>query len=111
MGIKPTHFSDQDFDEQVLSSEQPVLVDFWAEWCGPCHVIAPVMEEVAEEYKDRVTVGKLNVDENPNTARKYGIRSIPSILLFRGGQVDQQIVGAVPKAQLTSMLDQALIAN
>lgn len=111
MGVKPTHFSDQDFDEQVLASEQPVLVDFWAEWCGPCHVIAPVMEEVAEEYKDRVTVGKLNVDENPNTARKYGIRSIPSILLFRGGQVDQQIVGAVPKAHLTSMLDQALIAN
>lgn len=108
-GENTEQFSDKDFDEQVLASEQPVLVDFWAEWCGPCHMIAPIIEEMAVEYKDRVKVGKLNVDENPNVAAKYGIRSIPSILLFKGGEVSQQIVGAVPKDQLTSMLDQILL--
>ncbi|MCH7573509.1 MAG: thioredoxin [Candidatus Marinimicrobia bacterium] len=108
VGEHTEQFSDKDFDEQVLASDQPVLVDFWAEWCGPCHIIAPIMDEVAVEYKDRVRVGKLNVDENPSVAAKYGIRSIPSILLFKGGEVSQQIVGAVPKAQLTSMLDQIL---
>ena len=101
-------FTAQDFDEKVLSSDLPVLVDFWAEWCGPCHMIAPTLEEVAVEYKDKVTVGKLNVDEHPSIAARYGIRSIPSILLFKQGQVDNQIVGAVPKAQITQILDQAL---
>lgn len=100
--------SDANFDEEVIASEQPVLVDFWAEWCGPCHMIAPVVAEIAAEYKGRISVGKLNVDENPVVAAKYGIRSIPSILLFKDGQVNQQIVGAVPKMHLTSMLDQAL---
>ena len=108
IGENMKQFTDQDFDAEVLASEQPVLVDFWAEWCGPCHMIAPIMEEVANEYKDKVRVGKVNVDENPNISAKYGIRSIPSILLFKGGEVSQQIVGAVPKEQLTSMLDQAL---
>ena len=108
IGENMKQFTDQDFDTEVLASEQPVLVDFWAEWCGPCHMIAPIMEEVAEEYKDRVRVGKVNVDENPGVSAKYGIRSIPSILLFKGGEVSQQIVGAVPKVQLTSMLDEIL---
>ena len=101
-------FTEQDFDEKVLSSDLPVLVDFWAEWCGPCHMIAPTIEEVAVEYKDKVKVGKLNVDEHPGIAARYGIRSIPSILLFKQGQVDNQIVGAVPKAHITQILDQAL---
>ena len=108
IGENMKQFTDKDFDAEVLASEQPVLVDFWAEWCGPCHMIAPIMEEVAIEYKDKVRVGKVNVDENPHISAKYGIRSIPSILLFKGGEVSQQIVGAVPKEHLTSMLDQAL---
>lgn len=108
MGDNMQKFSDDNFDEQVIASEQPVMVDFWAEWCGPCHMIAPVVAEIAEEYKDRVTVGKLNVDENPGVAARYGVRSIPSILLFKDGQVSQQIVGAVPKTHLTEMLDQVL---
>ncbi len=108
MGDNMQKFSDDNFDEQVIASQQPVMVDFWAEWCGPCHMIAPVVAEIALEYKDRVTVGKLNVDENPGIAARYGVRSIPSILLFKDGQVSQQIVGAVPKLHLTEMLDQAL---
>lgn len=101
-------FTAQDFDEKVLSSDLPVLVDFWAEWCGPCHMVTPTLEEIAAEYKDKVTVGKLNVDQHPGIAARYGIRSIPSILLFKQGQVDNQIVGAVPKAQITQILDKAL---
>lgn len=108
MGPNMREFSDANFDEEVLQSELPVLVDFWAEWCGPCHVIAPVVEEVAAEYKDRVVVGKLNVDLSPDTAAKFGIRSIPSLLVFKDGKVDQQIVGAVPKGQITKTLDQTL---
>ena len=100
--------SEHDFDEKVLSSDQPVLVDFWAEWCGPCHMIAPMIEEVAEEYGDKVAVGKLNVDQHPAIAARYGIRSIPSILLFKNGQVDNQIVGAVPKGKITEILNRAL---
>lgn len=108
MGAHTKEFSEQNFSEEVIASDQPVLVDFWAEWCGPCHIIAPAIEEVALEYKDKVTVGKLNVDSHPNIAAQYGIRSIPSILLFKNGQVDTQLVGAVPKAQITAMLDQAI---
>jgi len=101
-------FSEQDFDDKVLASDQPVLVDFWAEWCGPCHIIAPIIEEIAVEYKDKVTVGKLNVDQHPGIAARYGIRSIPNILLFKQGQVNNQLVGVVPKAQITDLLDQAI---
>jgi thioredoxin 1 len=108
MGANTIEFSEQNFDEQVLSSEQPVLVDFWAEWCGPCHMIAPAIEEVASEYKDKVVVGKLNVDQHPNIAAKYGIRSIPSLLIFKDGQVNNQIVGAVPKAHITDVLNRTI---
>ncbi|MFB0517558.1 MAG: thioredoxin [Candidatus Neomarinimicrobiota bacterium] len=108
MSANTIEFSEQNFDEKVLSSDQPVLVDFWAEWCGPCHMIAPTIEEVATEYKDKITVGRLNVDHHPGIAARYGIRSIPSILLFKDGQVNNQIVGTVPKAQIMDMLNRAL---
>ncbi|UCH61827.1 MAG: thioredoxin [Fidelibacterota bacterium] len=108
MGADTVEFTEQDFDEKVLSSDLPVLVDFWAEWCGPCHMIAPAIDEVAVEYKDKVRVGKLNVDQHPSIAARYGIRSIPSILLFKGGQASDQLVGAVPKAQITNMIKRAL---
>ncbi len=108
MGANTVELTEQDFDEKVLNSDQPALVDFWAEWCGPCHMIAPMIEEVAAEYKDKVMVGKLNVDQHPGIAARYGIRSIPSLLLFKDGQVSNQLVGAVPKAQIKEMLDRTL---
>ena len=108
MSANTLELSEQDFDEQVLTSDQPVLVDFWAEWCGPCHVIAPIIEEIAVEYKNKVVVGKLNVDQYPDIAARYGIRSIPSMLLFKDGQVNNQLVGVVPKTQITDMLNRAL---
>lgn len=108
MGANTVELSDANFEKEVLQSPLPVLVDFWAEWCGPCHAIAPAMAEIAAEYEDRIIVGKLNVDLSPNIAAKYGIRSIPSLLVFKDGQVDQQIVGAVPKGQITKTLDQTL---
>ena len=109
MGANTVEFSEQNFDDKVISSGQPVLVDFWAEWCGPCHIIAPTIEELAEEYKDKVLVGKLNVDHHPGIAARYGIRSIPSLLLFKDGQVNNQIVGAVPKDDITDLLNRALM--
>ncbi len=108
MGANTVELTEQDFDEKVLSSSQPVLVDFWAEWCGPCHMIAPAIEEVAAEYKGKVMVGKLNVDQHPGIAARYGIRSIPSILLFKDGQVSDQLVGAIPKAKITNIIKRAL---
>ena len=110
MGANTVEISDQNFEEQVLGSPQPVLVDFWAEWCGPCHMVAPVIEEVAAEYKDRIVVGKLNVDHNPGIAARYGIRGIPAMLLFKDGEVNNQIVGAVPKAHIVDMVNAVLEA-
>jgi thioredoxin 1 len=97
--------TDSTFEQDVLKSDRPVLVDFWAEWCAPCRMLAPVVKEIAEEYGDRIRVCKLDVDANPNTAARYNIRSIPSILFFQDGQVSDQVVGAVPKARLVERLE------
>jgi len=99
------HVSDDSFESEVLKSENPVLVDYWAEWCGPCKMIAPVLEEVAKEYSGKLRVAKLNIDDNPNTPPKYGIRGIPTLMLFKNGEVEATKVGAVSKSQLTAFLD------
>ena len=96
--------TDANFDEIVLKSIQPVVVDFWAEWCGPCRVVGPVVEELAKEYEGKAVIGKLNVDNNPEVSTKFGIRSIPTILFFKGGQLVDRQVGAVPKAALETKL-------
>lgn len=100
--------SDASFDADVINASQPVLVDYWAAWCGPCKMIAPILEEVANEYAGRLTVAKLNVDENQDTATKYGIRGIPTLMLFKDGQAAATKVGALSKSQLTAFLDGAL---
>ena len=100
------HVSDDSFEQEVLQSEMPVLIDYWAEWCGPCKMIAPVLDEVAGEYADKIRVAKLNIDENPATPPKYGIRGIPTLMLFKNGEVEATKVGAVSKAQLTAFLDE-----
>lgn len=105
---KPIPVSDQEFEQQVVQADQPTLVDFWAEWCGPCKMIAPVLDELADEYDGQVQFVKLNVDENPSTAMKFGVRGIPTLLLFKGGQPVDQIVGAVPKAAVKKKLEQVL---
>lgn len=98
-------FTDAAFDEEVVNSETPVLVDFWAPWCGPCKAMGPTVDAIAEEYNGKVKVGKLNTDDNPNTAMRFGIRGIPALLLFKGGTVVDQRVGALPKPELAKMLD------
>ena len=102
------HISDESFEEEVLQSERPVLIDYWAEWFGPCKMIAPVLDEIATEYSDRLKVVKLNIDDNPQTPPKYGIRGIPTLMVFKNGQVEATKVGAVSKAQLTAFLDDSL---
>lgn len=102
------HVSDASFDQDVLKSDNPVLVDYWAEWCGPCKMIAPILEEVAKDYDGRVDIAKLNVDEHQNTAGKYGIRGIPTLMLFKNGAVVATKVGALSKSQLTLFLDNNL---
>ena len=98
-------FTDAEFGSDVLSSETPVLVDFWAEWCGPCRMIGPIVEEIANEYSGRIKVGKMNVDNNPEVPPKYGIRGIPTMLLFKDGAVQATKVGALSKANLNAFLD------
>jgi thioredoxin 1 len=102
---KIVHTTDGQFEQDVLKSGTPVLLDFWAEWCGPCKMIAPILDEVATEYEGRVTVAKLNIDQNPSTPPKFGIRGIPTLLLFKNGQVEAQKVGALSKSQLKDFLD------
>lgn len=102
------HVTDESFEEEVLRSAEPVLVDYWADWCGPCKMIAPVLDEIATEYAGRIKVAKLNIDENPNTPPRYGIRGIPTLMLFRQGEVEATKVGAVSKSQLTAFIDSNL---
>jgi thioredoxin 1 len=102
------HATESDFDSQVLASDVPVLVDFWAPWCGPCKMIAPALDQIASEYAGKAKVVKVNVDENQQTALKYHVRSIPMLLVFKGGQIQATQIGAVGKAQLAQMLDKAL---
>jgi len=105
---KIIHATDADFDATVLQSSEPVLVDFWAEWCGPCKMIAPALDELAETYDGKLRIAKVNVDHNRGTAMKYHVRSIPMLLLFKDGQVQATQIGAVGKAQLAQMIDKAL---
>ncbi len=108
--MSPQKTSDDTFEQDVLKSGQPVLVDFWAEWCGPCKQIAPALEEIAKEYGDRITVAKLNIDENPQAPTRYGVRGIPTLMLFKDGQVAATQVGAAPKGNLIAWINGALYA-
>ena len=102
------HTTDATFNDDVIKSEKPVLLDFWAEWCGPCKMIAPILDELADEYRDRLKIAKLNIDENPHTPPKFGIRGIPTLILFKNGTVEAQKVGALSKAQLSAFLENNL---
>ena len=108
MAGKVVTVSDDEFDSSILNGEKPSLVDFWAEWCQPCKMLAPTVEELAGEYEDKILVGKLNVDDNPQTATKYGIRGIPTLLFFKDGQVVQQLVGVKSKAEIKKVIDENL---
>jgi thioredoxin 1 len=105
---KILHVSDGSFEQEVLKSDVPVLVDYWAEWCGPCKMIAPILDEIADEYDGKVRIAKLNIDDNPTTPPKYGIRGIPTLMLFKDGEVEATKVGALSKSQLTAFLDQSI---
>lgn len=105
---KIVYVTDDTFDSEILGADGPVLVDYWADWCGPCKMIAPILDEIADEYDGRLKVAKINIDENPNTPPKYGIRGIPTLMLFKGGNVEATKVGAVSKSQLTAFIDSNL---
>jgi thioredoxin 1 len=100
--------TDGNFEDEVLNADKPVLVDYWAEWCGPCKMTAPILDEVSDEYTEKLKVAKLNIDENPNTPPKYGVRGIPTLMLFKNGNVEATKVGALSKAQLQAFIDENL---
>ena len=108
MSERIVHVTDDSFEQEVLQSSNPVLVDYWADWCGPCKMIAPVLDEIADEYDGKVRIAKLNIDENPDTPPRYGIRGIPTLMLFKQGAVEATKVGAVSKSQLTAFIDSNL---
>lgn len=105
---KTVHVTDDNFEEEVLNSELPVLVDFWAEWCGPCRALGPTLEEIAADYEGRVKIAKLNVDENPKRAQAFGIRAIPTMIMFKEGSPGDRIMGALPKKHITDVIDGVL---
>lgn len=105
MSASIVHVTDDTFEDVIIKADGPVLVDYWADWCGPCKMIAPILEEIAAEYAGKVTIAKLNIDENPGTAPKYGIRGIPTLMIFKAGNVEATKVGAVSKSQLTAFID------
>lgn len=106
--MKPVTITDTNFDTEVIKSEIPVLIDFWATWCGPCKAIAPIVEDLAKEYDGKIKIGKLDVDYNQQSAIKYGVRSIPTLLIFKGGKVADMVVGAVPKTHIVQKLNAVL---
>jgi len=108
MSSKIVHVSDESFAHEVLQADVPVLIDYWAEWCGPCKMIAPILDELAEEYGARIKVAKLNIDDNPETPPKYGIRGIPTLMIFKDGNVEATKVGAVSKSQLTDFVENTI---
>ena len=108
MSDKIVYVTDDTFEAEVVNAEGPVLVDYWADWCGPCKMIAPILDEIADEYEGKLKVAKLNIDENPNTPPKFGIRGIPTLILFKDGDVEATKVGALSKSQLTAFIDSNL---
>ena len=105
MGDSIVHVTDDTFEDTIMKADGPVLVDYWADWCGPCKMIAPILDEIAAEYAGKITIAKLNIDENPGTPPKYGIRGIPTLMIFKAGNVEATKVGAVSKSQLTAFID------
>lgn len=108
MSDKIVYVTDDSFEEEIIKSAEPVLVDYWADWCGPCKMIAPILDEIATEYEGRLVVAKLNVDDNPKTPMKFNVRGIPTLILFKGGQAEGQKIGAVRKADVAAFLDSKL---
>jgi len=108
MSENMVHVTDESFEDDVLKAGEPVLVDYWAEWCGPCKMVAPILSEIAEEYAGKLKIAKLNIDENPATPPRYGIRGIPTLMIFKAGNVEATKVGALSKTQLTAFIDQNL---
>jgi thioredoxin 1 len=107
--MKTITITDENFEEEVMKSDKPVLIDFWATWCGPCKMIAPIVEELVDEYEGKAKIGKLDVDNNQQTAIKFGVRSIPTILIFKEGKLKDTIIGAVPKGQIVQRLNSAIV--
>ncbi len=109
--MKPIEITDDTFKKEVLESDKPVLIDFWAVWCGPCKMVAPVVEEIATEYDGKLKVGKIDVDSNPQVTMQFGIRSIPTLMVFKGGRVVEQVIGALPKRNLLDKVTPHIVAN